>query len=181
MSFEFIPQNIQDVILIKPKAFNDERGFFLESYKLSEFQKNGIIVDFCQDNHSKSKSKVLRGLHFQTAPYAQAKLVRCIRGNIYDIAVDLRPNSPTFKQYVKVELSEENKKMLYIPEGFAHGFVALSHEAELIYKVNKEYNPNADKGIYWADEELNIDWEIDFEPIVSEKDKNLPRLKEIKL
>lgn len=181
MPFEFIPQKIKEVILVQPKVFEDKRGFFLESYKKTDFVKNGINVEFTQDNHSKSLSKVLRGLHFQTAPYEQAKLVRCVKGRIYDVAVDIRPNSPTFRQYVKVELSEENKKMLYIPEGFAHGFVVLSEEAEICYKASREYNANADSGIFWADEEIAIDWGIDFEPIISEKDKNLPRIREINL
>ena len=179
MPFEFIPQKIKDVILIKPKVFGDNRGFFLESYKKSEFYANGIKVDFNQDNHSKSSARVLRGLHYQTKPYEQAKLVRCIKGQIYDIAVDIRPESPTFKQYIKVELSEENKNMLFIPEGFAHGFVVLSDEAELAYKASGEYNPGADSGIFWADEDIAIDWGIDFEPILSEKDANQPRLKEV--
>ncbi len=181
MPFEFIPQKIKDVILVKPKVFGDNRGMFLETYKKSDFVKNGIDVEFNQDNHSVSSAMVLRGLHYQKAPYGQAKLVRCTRGRIYDIAVDIRPQSPTFKQYVKVELSEENKEMLFIPEGFAHGFVVLSNGAELQYKVSGEYNPKADRGIFWADETLNIDWEIDFEPILSDKDKLQPRLEEIEL
>ena len=179
MSFEFIPQKIKEVILVKPKVFGDNRGFFMESYKKSEFFANGIKLEFNQDNHSKSAEKVLRGLHYQEAPFGQAKLVRCSKGRIYDVAVDIRPNSATFKQYVKVELSEENKNMLFIPEGFAHGFVVLSEEAELLYKASGEYNPEADRGIFWADEDLAIDWGIDFEPILSEKDINQPRLKEV--
>ena len=179
MSFEFIPQKIKEVILVKPKVFGDNRGFFMESYKKSEFFANGIRLEFNQDNHSKSAEKVLRGLHYQEAPYGQAKLVRCSKGRIYDVAVDIRPDSATFKQYVKVELSEENKNMLFIPEGFAHGFVVLSEEAELLYKASGEYNPEADRGIFWADEDLAIDWGIDFEPILSEKDINQPRLKEV--
>lgn len=179
MPFEFEKQVIEDVILVKPKVFGDNRGFFLESYKKSDFVANGIDVEFNQDNHSKSTAKVLRGLHYQEAPYGQAKLVRCSKGRIYDVAVDIRKGSKTFGQYVKVELSEENKYMLFIPEGFAHGFVVLSEEAELLYKASGEYNQSADRGVYWADEDINIDWEIDFEPILSEKDKVQPRLKEI--
>lgn len=181
MPFDFEPQKISDVILIKPKSFQDKRGFFLESYKKSDFLKNGINMEFVQDNHSKSFAKVLRGLHYQKEPYSQAKLVRCIKGRVYDIAVDIRPCSSTFKQYVKVELSEDNKNMLFIPQGFAHGFVTLSDEAELLYKTSQEYNPNADQGIFWADEDIQIDWGIDFEPILSDKDKLLPHLKEIEL
>lgn len=178
MSFNFTPQKIKDVILIKPKVFGDERGFFMESYKKSDFLKNGIDVEFNQDNHSKSTAKVLRGLHYQIAPYEQAKLVRCIKGKIYDVAVDIRPTSKTFKKYVKVELSEENKHMLYIPKGFAHGFVVLSQEAELLYKASGEYNENADRGIFWADEEISINWGINFKPILSKKDSKQPRLSE---
>ena len=179
MPFVFEKQKIEDVILIKPKVFGDNRGFFMESYKKSEFFENGIKVEFNQDNHSKSTAKVLRGLHFQKAPYAQAKLVRCSRGRIYDVAVDIRKNSPTFGQYVKVELSEENKNMLYIPVGFAHGFVVLSEEAELLYKASGEYAQQADRGVLWCDKNINIDWEINFEPILSEKDKVQPKLSEI--
>ena len=179
MPFEFEKQEIEDVVLIKPKVFGDNRGFFMETYKKSEFYNNGIAVEFNQDNHSKSSKRVLRGLHYQAKPYGQAKLVRCTRGRIFDVAVDIRPGSKTFGKYVKVELSEENKNMLYIPEGFAHGFVVLSDEAELQYKVSGEYNPSSDRGVIWNDKEIDIDWEIDFEPILSEKDKNQPRLANI--
>ena len=179
MPFEFEKQKIEDVILVKPKVFGDNRGFFMETYKKSEFFKNGIKIEFNQDNHSKSTAHVLRGLHYQKAPYGQAKLVRCTRGRIYDVAVDIRPQSKTFGQYVKVELSEDNKHMLYIPDGFAHGFVVLSDEAELIYKASGEYNAQADSGLLWSDKDINIDWEIDFEPILSEKDKKQKSFKEI--
>ena len=179
MPFEFEKQKIKDVILVKPKVFGDNRGFFMESYKKSEFAQNGIDVEFNQDNHSKSTAHVLRGLHYQANPHAQAKLVRCVKGRIYDVAVDIRPKSETFGQYVKVELSEENKQMLFIPAGFAHGFVVLSEEAELLYKASGEYAPQADRGVFWQDEDINIDWEIDFEPILSEKDKVQPKLKDI--
>ena len=179
MPFEFERQKISDVILIKPKVFGDSRGFFMESYKKSDFYANGIEVEFNQDNHSKSSKGVLRGLHYQAAPYGQAKIVRCGRGRIYDVAVDIRPDSPTFGEYVKVELSEDNKQMLYIPVGFAHGFVALSDEVELLYKASGEYNPQADRGVLWNDPDINIDWEIDFEPLLSDKDRVQPKLSEI--
>ena len=179
MGFEFIKQEIPEVILIKPKVFGDNRGFFIETYKKSEFYANGIEIEFNQDNHSKSTAHVLRGLHFQKAPYGQAKIVRCTRGRIYDVAVDIRPESKTFGKYVKVELSEDNKQMLFIPEGFAHGFVVLSEEAELNYKASGEYAPQADCGIIWNDKDINIDWEIDFEPILSEKDTKQKTLKEL--
>ena len=177
--FDFIKQDIEDVILIKPKVYGDNRGFFAETYKKSEFVENGIVEEFVQDNHSKSSAHVLRGLHYQAKPHGQAKLVRCVTGKIYDIAVDLRINSETFAKYVKVELSEENKQIIYIPNGFAHGFVVLSDEAELIYKTSSEYVPSSDRGILWNDEALNVDWGINFEPILSEKDKIQPRFIEI--
>lgn len=179
MGFEFIKQEIPEVVLIKPKVFGDNRGFFMETYKKSEFYANGIEIEFNQDNHSKSTAHVLRGLHFQKAPYGQAKIVRCTRGRIYDVAVDIRPESKTFGKYVKVELSEDNKQMLFIPEGFAHGFVVLSEEAELNYKASGEYAPQADCGIIWNDKDINIDWEINFEPILSEKDTKQKTLKEL--
>lgn len=179
MPFEFERQKIEDVILVKPKVFGDNRGFFMEAYKKSEFFENGITIEFNQDNHSKSTKGVLRGLHYQKSPYAQAKLVRCSKGRIYDVAVDIRPESKTFGQYVKVELSEENKQMLFIPEGFAHGFVVLSEEAELLYKASGEYAPQADRGIRWNDETIGINWEIDFEPILSKKDMVQPFLKDV--
>ena len=180
MPFEFERLRIEGVILVKPKVFGDNRGFFMESYKKSEFIAGGINTEFRQDNHSKSSKGVLRGLHYQAPPFEQAKLVRCTRGKIYDVAVDIRKNSKTFGEYIRVELSEENKHMLYIPEGFAHGFVVLSDEAELLYKTSNEYAPSAYRGIRWNDEDLNIDWGIDFEPVLSEKDKKQPLLKEIR-
>lgn len=179
MPFEFEKQKIEDVILVKPNVFGDNRGFFMETYKKSAFFENGITAEFVQDNHSKSTKGVLRGLHFQAKPFGQAKLVRCTRGRIFDVAVDIRKNSKTFGQYVKVELSEENKNMLYIPNGFAHGFVALTDEVELMYKTSGEYAPSADRGILWNDKDINIDWNIDFQPILSEKDKVQPNLKDI--
>lgn len=179
MPFEFEKQTIKDVILVKPKVFGDNRGFFVETYKKSDFVQNGITDDFVQDNHSKSSKGVLRGLHYQAKPHGQSKLVRCAKGKIYDVAVDLRKASTTFGQYVKVELSESNHHMLYIPNGFAHGFVALTDEVELIYKTGSEYEPNSDRGLLWSDEDINIDWQIDFEPLLSEKDQRQPRLKDI--
>jgi dTDP-4-dehydrorhamnose 3,5-epimerase len=179
MPFEFIKTEIPDVILIKPKVFSDERGFFMESYKKSEFEKAGIDTDFVQDNHSKSVKGVLRGLHYQKEPAAQGKLVRCIKGKIFDVAVDIRKKSPTFGKWVGYELSEENKFMLWIPKGFAHGFLTLSKEAEIIYKVSgSEYSPEHDRGIIWNDKTINIKWPVEnIENIIlSEKDKNLPTL-----
>lgn len=179
MPFEFQKQTIEEVILITPKVFGDERGFFMETYKKSDFEAHGIMGEFNQDNHSKSSKHVLRGLHYQEDPYAQAKIVRCLKGKILDVAVDIRKNSKTFGKHVKAELSESNKQMLYIPKGFAHGFVVLSDEAEIVYKTQGEYAPQADKGIIWNDKDINIDWEISFEPILSEKDTKHPTLKEL--
>ena len=180
MPFEFKKYDIDGVMLVVPKVFNDDRGFFLEGYKKSDFAANGIDVEFNQDNHSKSTKGVLRGLHYQAAPKGQAKLVRCTRGEILDVAVDIRKNSPTFGKWVAEKLTEENKHMLFIPEGFAHGFVVLSDEAELLYKASNEFSKEHDRGVLWNDPDINIDWGIDFEPILSEKDKVQPRLKDIK-
>lgn len=183
MPFEFEKLEIDGLVLVKPKCFGDNRGFFMESYKKSEFVKNGISTEFIQDNHSKSTKGVLRGLHYQALPKPQAKLVRCSKGRIYDVAVDLRKSSKTFGKWLKVELSEENKHMLFIPQGFAHGFVVLSDEAELLYKTNTEFSPDHDRGLLWCDETVNVDWGIagdgGFEPVLSEKDKVQPRLQEL--
>ena len=179
MAFEFKKLSIPDVILVEPKVFADERGFFLESYKKSEFYANGITIEFNQDNHSKSTKGVLRGLHYQLPPKAQAKLVRCVQGEIFDVAVDIRKNSPTFGKWVGEKLSAENKKMLFIPEGFAHGFVVLSETAELLYKASNEYSKEHDRGVFWNDPAISVEWGIDFEPILSEKDKHQPLLKDI--
>jgi dTDP-4-dehydrorhamnose 3,5-epimerase len=178
MPFEFKKTKIPDVILIKPKIFGDDRGFFMETYKKEDFEKVGIIGEFIQDNHSKSGYGVLRGLHFQREPYAQAKIVRCIRGVIFDVAIDLRKNSPTFGEWVGVILSEYNKYQLYIPRGFAHGFCVLSDVAEIVYKVDNIYAPDYEGGVIWNDKDIGIEWPID-EPILSEKDKKWPTLKEL--
>jgi len=180
MPFEFKKLELEGVVLIKPVIFADDRGFFMETYKYSDFAKNGIKENFVQDNHSKSIKNVLRGIHFQLNPKAQGKLVRCTKGKIFDVAVDLRKNSPTFKQWLGVELSEENKYMLYIPAGFGHAFLTLSEEAEVIYKTTEEYSKEHDSGIRWNDPEINITWGIK-DPILSEKDANLPYLKDCKL
>ncbi len=165
--------------IITPDVFSDERGFFLESYQQEKFAQNGIKANFVQDNHSFSKEGVLRGLHFQHPPYAQAKLLRVTRGKVFDVAVDLRPQSDTYGEYESVELSEENKKMFYIPPGFAHGFLALSEAVDFCYKVDSFYHPAAEGGLLWNDPALAIDWpEADY--IISEKDQNWPRLKELK-
>lgn len=179
MGFIFHKTELADVIIVEPKIFGDSRGFFLETYKASEFAANGIKINFFQDNHSKSSKGVIRGLHFQHFPKPQAKLVRCLHGKIFDVAVDLRPESKNFGKWFGVELSEENKKMLYIPEGFAHGFSVLSDEAEVLYKASNEYAPEYDAGVRWNDEELNINWHVE-NPLVSDKDKILPTFNEYK-
>ena len=180
MPFEFKKLEIEDVILIEPKVFGDERGFFMESYKKSDFVANGIDIEFNQENHSSSTKGVLRGLHYQLAPKGQAKLIRCIEGEIFDVAVDIRKNSPTFGKWIGEKLSAENKKMLFIPDGFAHGFVVLSERAQLVYKASNEYSKEHDRGLAWNDPDININWGIDFEPVLSEKDKVQPLLKELK-
>ncbi len=171
MAFEFKRLEIPEVILITPKVFIDERGFFMEIYQKEEFAKIGIAGEFVQQNHSKSVKGVLRGLHYQKEPYAQAKLVRCIKGEIFDVAVDIRKNSPTFGRYVSMALSEENKNMLYIPRGFAHGFEVISDEAEVIYSVDNIYSKESESGIIWNDYNIGIKWIIKT-PVLSEKDKS---------
>lgn len=181
--FKRIDTPIQGLYIIEPTVFGDSRGFFMESWNKKEFEKIGIQCNFVQDNHSKSKKGVLRGLHFQIEN-VQSKLVRCIRGKIIDIAVDLRKNSPTFGKYFSVELSEENRLMFFIPKYFAHGFLVVSDEAEVIYKVDEYYDPKSDSGIIWNDETLKIDWQLEKyginenELIISEKDKKLKTFKE---
>ena len=171
---------LEGVYIIEPRVFEDNRGWFMETYSKLKLEDHDISVEFVQDNHSKSRKGVLRGLHYQLEPYAQGKLVRCVVGEVFDVAVDIRKSSPTFGKWVGVNLSAENKRQLWIPEGFAHGFVVLSPEAELLYKASGEYAPEADSGILWNDKEINIDWDIDFEPILSEKDKIQPTLNEYK-
>ncbi len=170
MSFEFRRLEIPDVILITPKVFTDERGFFMETYEKGDFAKEGINTEFVQQNHSKSVKGVLRGLHYQKEPYEQAKLVRCIKGEIFDVAVDIRKNSPAFGKYVSAVLSERNKDMIYIPRGFAHGFEVLSEEAEVMYSVDNIYSKESESGIIWNDNSIKIKWPIK-NPCLSEKDK----------
>lgn len=178
MPFVFRELEIAGLILVTPRVFPDERGFFMESYKSSEFAANGISATFVQDNHSRSTRGVLRGLHFQRPPRAQDKLVRVVLGKVWDVAVDLRTTSPSYRRWVGVELSDENNAMLYIPAGFAHGFVALSEEVHLLYKCSAEYDAKLDGGIRWDDPEVGVRWPIEA-PIVSSKDRALPLLSEI--
>jgi dTDP-4-dehydrorhamnose 3,5-epimerase len=180
MPFKFQRLKISDVILIEPKVHTDSRGFFLETYKQSEFFENGISERFVQDNWSHSSRGTLRGLHFQQPPQAQAKLVMVLKGEVFDVAVDIRKNSPTYGHWVGEILSEKKVQMLYIPVGFAHGFCVLSDEADFIYKVSDEYSPKLDRGILWNDPDIRIDWPI-LSPLLSEKDLSLPLLKDVEL
>lgn len=181
--FKKIETSIQGVYIIGPTVFGDNRGYFMETYSKNEFEEIGIYNNFIQDNQSKSKRGVLRGLHFQKEN-SQAKLVRCIKGEVFDVAVDLRPSSKTYGKWEGVILSEENKKMFLIPKGFAHGFLVLSEEAEFTYKCDDIYNPKAEGGLAWDDKEVNIEWPFgnlgQDEIITSEKDKNWPTLQELK-
>lgn len=163
---------IPDVFIFEPKVFGDERGFFFESFNHKQFEEAvGYSVTFVQDNHSKSSKGVLRGLHYQLPPHAQGKLVRCTAGEVFDVAVDIRKSSPTFGQWVGVHLSAENKRQLWIPEGFAHGFVTLSDTAEFLYKTTNYYAPQSDRGIIWNDSDIGIDWpSLPHEFILSGKD-----------
>lgn len=164
---------IPDVKIIEPKVFGDERGFFLESFNQSIFDKAvGRHVDFVQDNHSMSKKGVLRGLHYQLAPHAQGKLVRCVEGEVFDVAVDIRRSSETFGQWVGVHLSAENNRQLWIPEGFAHGFITLSDRVQFIYKTTNYYAPQSERSILWNDPQINIEWPEVEEMTLSGKDKD---------
>lgn len=171
---KIIPTEIPDVLIIEPKVFEDERGFFYESFNQKQFDEAvGYHVNFVQDNHSKSTKGVLRGLHYQEEPYAQGKLVRCVVGEVFDVAVDIRKNSPTFGKWVGVNLSAENKRQLWIPEGFAHGFLVISETVEFLYKATNFYHPENEHSIIWDDKHLLIDWPINPKDIIiSSKDKN---------
>lgn len=165
------PMAIPDVLMIEPKIFGDSRGFFYESFNLKAFQNAiGRKVEFVQDNHSRSCKNVLRGMHYQIQ-HPQGKLVRVVKGTVFDVAVDLRKSSPTFGHWVGVELTEENAKQLWIPEGFAHGFLVLSESADFLYKTTDYYVPNDERTILWNDEKLAIKWSLDSTPILSERDK----------
>jgi dTDP-4-dehydrorhamnose 3,5-epimerase len=172
---KFINTKISDVIIIEPTLFGDARGYFLESYNQKKFEEVVGKTSFVQDNESKSSKGVLRGLHFQKPPFEQAKLVRCTEGEVLDVALDIRKNSKTYGEHVAVLLSGENKRQLFVPRGFAHGFVVLSDSATFVYKVDNIYAPDHDAGIRWNDKELNIQWGLeDSEVMVSEKDAELP-------
>ena len=175
---KFIPQSISDVILIEPTAHGDDRGYFVETFRQDLFEKAlGYQVKFIQDNESKSSKGVLRGLHYQLKPYSQAKLLRVIEGNVLDVVVDIRKSSPTFGQHVAVELSEKNKHQLFVPYGFAHGYVVLSDSSTLVYKVDNYYAPEHERGIAFNDSKLGIDWKLAVDELqLSDKDRTHPDL-----
>lgn len=177
-NFNFIKTEIDGVLIVEPTLYGDHRGYFMETYKESDFREAGIDCTFLQDNQSKSRKGVLRGLHFQKT-YPQAKLVRVIKGEVYDVAVDLREGSPTFGEYVGVVLSEENKRQFFIPRGFAHGFLVLSDEAEFVYKCDNLYHPEDEGGLLYSDESIGIDWPIKEGLLLSDKDKVYPTLENL--
>ncbi|EFA2316975.1 dTDP-4-dehydrorhamnose 3,5-epimerase [Escherichia coli] len=176
-----IKTEIPDVLIFEPKVFGDGRGFFFESFNQKVFEEAvGRKVEFVQDNHSKSSKGVLRGLHYQLEPYAQGKLVRCVVGEVFDVAVDIRKSSPTFGKWVGVNLSAENKRQLWIPEGFAHGFLVLSETAEFLYKTTNYYHPESDRGIIWDDPDIDVKWPLSIhKPILSIKDEKQKMFKEM--
>jgi dTDP-4-dehydrorhamnose 3,5-epimerase len=178
---EFIPQSIPEVLVIEPKVHGDERGYFVETFRQDKFEDTlGYKVNFIQDNESKSSKGVLRGLHFQLAPHAQSKLVRVIEGAVVDVAVDIRKGSPNFGQHVAIELSDDNKKQIFIPRGFAHGFVVLTDTATFAYKVDNYYSPECDRGLAFDDIDLNIDWQLPKHLLrLSDKDIQQPSLSEL--
>jgi dTDP-4-dehydrorhamnose 3,5-epimerase len=180
MPFTFTETSIQGVFVVTPKVFEDDRGFFMETYAKSAFETAGIKGELIQQNHSRSVRGVLRGLHFQRDPYAQARLVRCTRGEVFDVAVDIRKVSPTFGKWVSAILTESNRNMLYVPRGFAHGFLTMSHTAEVQYSVDNAYAPDYEQGIIWNDPQLNIAWPA-ANPILSKKDAVWPRLGQLNL
>jgi dTDP-4-dehydrorhamnose 3,5-epimerase len=177
MAFQFRRLRIPEVMLIEPQTMRDQRGFFLETYRKSEFVANGIADEFVQDNYSHSVRGVLRGLHYQKRPQAQAKLVMVLSGEVFDVSVDIRKGSPTYGQWAGVVLSDRDFRMFYIPEGFAHGFCVLSETADFVYKVTAEYAPALDGGILWSDPAIGIEWPV-AEPILSPRDGALPLLHE---
>lgn len=175
---KFINTAIDGVIIVEPEVHGDSRGFFLESWSRRDFEQAGLHYNFVQDNHSFTALKgTLRGIHFQRGEWSQAKLVRCVRGAVLDVAVDLRPESPTYKQWVAVELSAENKRQLLIPRRFGHGFVTLTDDVEFLYKADNFYAPGHEGGIRWNDPELQIDWGVE-NPVLSAKDQISPFLKD---
>lgn len=181
MPFAFTPApQLPDVVLVEPRIHGDERGWFAETYKRSEFEAAGIRVDFRQDNHARSTRRgILRGLHYQEPPAPQAKLVRCTVGAIFDVAVDIRQGSPTFGRWYGAELTASNHRMLYVPEGFAHGYCTVDEVCEVVYKTSNEYRPDLDRAIRWDDPAIGVEWPVK-EPVLSRKDQAAPLLAEAK-
>lgn len=172
---------LDGVLIVEPKVFGDNRGWFMETYSRRDFEDAGITAEFVQDNRSfSSKKGIIRGLHFQRNPMCQAKLLTCLKGEILDVAVDLRKDSPTYKKWISVKLTAENKKQIFIPKSFAHGFLTLTDDVEIMYKCDELYSPECDGGIRFDDPEIGVEWGVE-NPILSEKDKNAPYLKDIKL
>jgi dTDP-4-dehydrorhamnose 3,5-epimerase len=178
MPFQFRPLEIPEVILVEPRVFKDPRGFFVETYKASDFEQAGIVGPFRQDNHSRSTQRgVLRGLHHQLEPAAQGKLVRCLKGAIFDVAVDIRRGSKTFGKWVGAEITEENQRLLWIPPGFAHGFCTVTEICDVLYKCTAEYSPEHERSIRWDDPDLKIRWPVEV-PLLSDKDARAPLFKD---
>ena len=176
--FKKIPTKLDGVYILEPTVFEDHRGFFMESYNKKDFEEIGLYLDFVQDNHSLSiQAGTLRGLHYQLNPKTQTKVVRCLRGAIYDVVVDIRKGSPTFGQWIGVVLTADNKRQIVVPKGFAHGVLTLVPNTEIMYKVDEYYSPEHDRAIRWNDPELGIDWPVS-DPILSEKDRNAPLLRD---
>jgi len=176
---KFIETDLKGALIIEPDVYIDNRGFFMETYNRRVFKDHGLDIEFVQDNHSLSEKKgVIRGLHFQYPPYDQAKLVRVVSGSVLDVIVDMRSSSPTRGKWYSVKLSSDNKKILFVPSGFAHGFCTLEDNSVVLYKVDKFYNPGADAGIRWDDSDVGIQWPV-IVPIMSEKDRTLPTIREI--
>lgn len=170
-----VQTGIPDLVIIEPDVFGDHRGWFSETYNKEKFEAEGLLYHFVQDNQSYSATKgTLRGLHYQLAPKAQTKLIRATRGSIFDVAVDLRKSSPTFGKWFGIELTAENKKQLLVPKGFAHGFMTLTEDVEVQYKVDELYSPEHDRSLLWSDATIGIEWPLSIEPVISEKDKNAP-------
>jgi dTDP-4-dehydrorhamnose 3,5-epimerase len=175
MGFRRLPTKIPDVVLIEPDVHGDERGFLVETFRENAFTELGIDISFVQDNHSRSQGSVLRGIHMQRG---QAKLVRCPRGRIWDLAVDLRPDSPTYKQWEGHELDGEGHRQLFVPDGFGHGFCLLSEEADVLYRLSSYYDPDLERAVAWDDPEIGVEWPIT-DPLLSERDRRAPRLAEV--
>jgi len=177
--FEFTPLTVPDVILVRARGTEDARGSFMETWRRADFERAGIRADFRQDNQSRtSRRGTLRGLHFQRDPHAQAKLIRCTRGRVFDVAVDIRAGSPTFGRFAAAELSEAEPAMVFVPRGFAHGYVALTDGVEVVYKVDADYAPQAEGGVLWNDPALGIPWPVG-DPVLSDRDRRWPALKDL--